>query len=146
MSEHSVNQPHWVVGVDVGGTFTDLFVLDEKTGQARIVKVKKVLPELSSESETVNQSDSASSLSSHSATLGVRQLDRQGVESDSDICSELDRRPDPRKKPESGQGNNATATNRHPHLTVADKTAEEDPDSVAVALNLDTARGIGFVH
>ena len=39
MSEQSVNQPHWVVGVDVGGTFTDLFVLDEKTGQARIVKV-----------------------------------------------------------------------------------------------------------
>ena len=39
MSEESVGQPHWVVGVDVGGTFTDLFVLDEKTGQARIVKV-----------------------------------------------------------------------------------------------------------
>ena len=39
MSEAAVNQPHWVVGVDVGGTFTDLFVLDEKTGQARIVKV-----------------------------------------------------------------------------------------------------------
>lgn len=39
MSEQSLNQPHWVVGVDVGGTFTDLFVLDEKTGQARIVKV-----------------------------------------------------------------------------------------------------------
>ena len=28
-----------VVGVDVGGTFTDLFVLDERSGQARIVKV-----------------------------------------------------------------------------------------------------------
>lgn len=28
-----------VVGVDVGGTFTDLFVLDEATGQASIVKV-----------------------------------------------------------------------------------------------------------
>jgi N-methylhydantoinase A len=28
-----------VVGVDVGGTFTDLFVLDEATGSARIVKV-----------------------------------------------------------------------------------------------------------
>ena len=39
MSEQAVNPPHWVVGVDVGGTFTDLFVLDEKTGQARIVKV-----------------------------------------------------------------------------------------------------------
>ena len=117
---------------------------EPRNHQARIVKVKKVLPELSSESETVNQSDSASSLSSHSATLGVRQLDRQGVESDSDICSELDRRPDPRKKPESGQGNNATATNRHPHNTVADKTAEEDPDSVAVALNLDTVTAVPF--
>ena len=28
-----------IVGVDVGGTFTDLFVLDERTGQASIVKV-----------------------------------------------------------------------------------------------------------
>ena len=31
--------PHLVVGVDVGGTFTDLFVLDERDGSARIVKV-----------------------------------------------------------------------------------------------------------
>ena len=31
--------PARVVGVDVGGTFTDLFVLDEASGQARIVKV-----------------------------------------------------------------------------------------------------------
>jgi len=30
---------HLIVGVDVGGTFTDLFVLDEAQGQARIVKV-----------------------------------------------------------------------------------------------------------
>ena len=30
---------HLVVGVDVGGTFTDLFVLDERDGSARIVKV-----------------------------------------------------------------------------------------------------------
>jgi N-methylhydantoinase A len=29
----------WVVGVDVGGTFTDLFVLDENAGRAQIVKV-----------------------------------------------------------------------------------------------------------
>ncbi len=28
-----------VVGVDVGGTFTDLFVLDEAAGTAEIVKV-----------------------------------------------------------------------------------------------------------
>ena len=28
-----------VIGVDVGGTFTDLFVLDEATGAVRIVKV-----------------------------------------------------------------------------------------------------------
>ena len=31
--------PSLVVGVDVGGTFTDLFVLDERSGDARIVKV-----------------------------------------------------------------------------------------------------------
>ncbi|MBV9812083.1 MAG: hydantoinase/oxoprolinase family protein, partial [Acetobacteraceae bacterium] len=31
--------PHLVVGVDVGGTFTDLFAYDEATGCARIVKL-----------------------------------------------------------------------------------------------------------
>ena len=34
-----MSQKRWVVGVDVGGTFTDLFVFDEQTGTARIVKV-----------------------------------------------------------------------------------------------------------
>ena len=33
------DQASYVVGVDVGGTFTDLFVLDERDGSARIVKV-----------------------------------------------------------------------------------------------------------
>jgi len=37
-TQHAVT-PHLVVGVDVGGTFTDLFVLDERDGSARIVKV-----------------------------------------------------------------------------------------------------------
>ena len=36
---NSPHQKHLIVGVDVGGTFTDLFVLDEATGQASIVKV-----------------------------------------------------------------------------------------------------------
>lgn len=35
----SADTPRTVVGVDVGGTFTDLFVLDEAQGSARIVKV-----------------------------------------------------------------------------------------------------------
>jgi N-methylhydantoinase A len=35
----SQGRPGLVVGVDVGGTFTDLFVLDEAAGTARIVKV-----------------------------------------------------------------------------------------------------------
>ncbi|OZI54731.1 hydantoinase/oxoprolinase family protein [Bordetella genomosp. 4] len=35
----SAAQQSLVVGVDVGGTFTDLFVLDEKAGSARVVKV-----------------------------------------------------------------------------------------------------------
>ena len=29
----------WIVGVDVGGTFTDLFVLNELTQEAQIIKV-----------------------------------------------------------------------------------------------------------
>ena len=39
MSEQNTIKPHLVVGVDVGGTFTDLFVLDEHDGSARIIKV-----------------------------------------------------------------------------------------------------------
>ena len=39
MSTQHPSAPHLVVGVDVGGTFTDLFVLDERDGSARIVKV-----------------------------------------------------------------------------------------------------------
>ena len=39
MSTQHAATPHLVVGVDVGGTFTDLFVLDERDGSARIVKV-----------------------------------------------------------------------------------------------------------
>jgi len=35
----TAHKPHLVVGVDVGGTFTDLFVLDERQGTARIIKV-----------------------------------------------------------------------------------------------------------
>lgn len=35
----AAQQQSLVVGVDVGGTFTDLFVLDEKAGSARVVKV-----------------------------------------------------------------------------------------------------------
>jgi N-methylhydantoinase A len=39
MSAATTTSPPLVVGVDVGGTFTDLFVLDEAAGVARIVKV-----------------------------------------------------------------------------------------------------------
>ena len=38
-ASHPVASSTLVVGVDVGGTFTDLFVLDEATGKASIVKV-----------------------------------------------------------------------------------------------------------
>lgn len=33
------NDKNWIVGVDVGGTFTDLFVLNEHTQEAQIIKV-----------------------------------------------------------------------------------------------------------
>lgn len=37
-----------MIGVDVGGTFTDVFVLDEATGQARVAKVPTTRPDQSS--------------------------------------------------------------------------------------------------
>ena len=36
-----------MVGVDVGGTFTDVFVLDEETGEARVAKVPTTRPDQS---------------------------------------------------------------------------------------------------
>ena len=33
------NQPSYVIGVDVGGTFTDILALDEATGDVRVAKV-----------------------------------------------------------------------------------------------------------
>jgi len=39
MSANQQQTAHLVVGVDVGGTFTDLFVLDERDGTAQIIKV-----------------------------------------------------------------------------------------------------------
>ena len=36
-----------MVGVDVGGTFTDVFILDEATGQARVAKVPTTRPDQS---------------------------------------------------------------------------------------------------
>ncbi|WP_372424319.1 hydantoinase/oxoprolinase family protein [Salinarimonas chemoclinalis] len=36
-----------IVGVDVGGTFTDVFVLDEETGEARVAKVPTTRPDQS---------------------------------------------------------------------------------------------------
>jgi N-methylhydantoinase A len=36
-----------MIGVDVGGTFTDVFVLDEATGKARVAKVPTTRPDQS---------------------------------------------------------------------------------------------------
>ena len=36
-----------VVGVDVGGTFTDVFVLDEASGELRVAKVPSTTSEAS---------------------------------------------------------------------------------------------------
>jgi N-methylhydantoinase A/oxoprolinase/acetone carboxylase beta subunit len=59
MSTQHAATPHLVVGVDVGGTFTDLFVLDERDGSARILArrpslhpVLSLLPPLGREAPT----------------------------------------------------------------------------------------------
>ena len=36
-----------MIGVDVGGTFTDIFVLDEATGSAQVAKVPTSRPDQS---------------------------------------------------------------------------------------------------
>jgi N-methylhydantoinase A len=70
-----------VVGVDVGGTFTDLFVLDERDGSARIVKVPSTRGEEArgfmngvvrvSEGNTTNAASGATSSHGVASTLAT---------------------------------------------------------------------------
>ncbi|MBU2357652.1 MAG: hypothetical protein KKB02_01760, partial [Alphaproteobacteria bacterium] len=39
-----MTQANRMIGVDVGGTFTDIFVLDEATGTAQVAKVPTTRP------------------------------------------------------------------------------------------------------
>ncbi|MDI1239668.1 MAG: hydantoinase/oxoprolinase family protein [Polaromonas sp.] len=67
-----------VVGVDVGGTFTDLFVLDEASGSARIVKVPSTRGEEARGfmNGVARVADSAASIATivHGTTVGTNAL------------------------------------------------------------------------
>lgn len=69
---------HLVVGVDVGGTFTDLFVLDEAQGNARIVKVPSTRGEEARGfmNGVLRVADSASAIATivHGTTVGTNAL------------------------------------------------------------------------
>ena len=75
-----MSQKRWVVGVDVGGTFTDLFVLDEQTGTARIVKVPSTRGEeargFMNGIQKISEDGSASGVASivHGTTVGTNAL------------------------------------------------------------------------
>ena len=75
-----MSQKRWVVGVDVGGTFTDLFVLDEQSGTARIVKVPSTRGEESrgfmNGIQKISENGSASGVASivHGTTVGTNAL------------------------------------------------------------------------
>jgi len=68
----------YIVGVDVGGTFTDLFVLDESNGSARIVKVPSTRGEEARGFMNGVQrvADSASAIATivHGTTVGTNAL------------------------------------------------------------------------
>jgi N-methylhydantoinase A len=67
-----------VIGVDVGGTFTDLFVLDEASGSARIVKVPSTRGEEARGfmNGVARVTDSAASIATivHGTTVGTNAL------------------------------------------------------------------------
>jgi len=75
-----MSQKRWVVGVDVGGTFTDLFVLDEQSGTARIVKVPSTRSEeargFMNGIQKISEDGSASGVASivHGTTVGTNAL------------------------------------------------------------------------
>jgi len=70
--------PRLVVGVDVGGTFTDLFVLDEEAGTARIVKVPSTRGEEARGfmNGVARVADSAAAIATivHGTTVGTNAL------------------------------------------------------------------------
>ena len=78
MSTQQSANPHLVVGVDVGGTFTDLFVLDERDGSARIVKVPSTRGEEARGfmHGVTRVTDTASALATivHGTTVGTNAL------------------------------------------------------------------------
>jgi N-methylhydantoinase A len=75
-----MSQKRWVVGVDVGGTFTDLFVLDEQSGTARIVKVPSTRGEeargFMNGIQKISEDGSATGVASivHGTTVGTNAL------------------------------------------------------------------------
>ena len=44
---HSEENARYVIGVDVGGTFTDLFILDQETGEVVTGKVPSTIDDQS---------------------------------------------------------------------------------------------------
>lgn len=73
-----------IVGVDVGGTFTDVFILDETTGKARVAKVPTTRPDQSGGFlEGIGQAGnelSAISTVVHGTTAGTNALlERKGA-------------------------------------------------------------------
>ena len=78
MSSPGTPRNSLVVGVDVGGTFTDLFVLDEANGTARIVKVPSTRGEEARGfmNGVARVADSAAAIATivHGTTVGTNAL------------------------------------------------------------------------
>ena len=78
------DQSKYVVGVDVGGTFTDVFFLDEKSGQCSVAKVPSTRPDQSTGfiEGIRSRIDDFSELSTvvHGTTVGTNALlERKGA-------------------------------------------------------------------
>ncbi|WP_417252253.1 hydantoinase/oxoprolinase family protein [Castellaniella sp.] len=119
-----------VVGVDVGGTFTDLFVLDEKGGSARVVKVPSTRGEEARGFMTgvARVADGASDISTivHGTTVGTnalleRKVARTGIITSAGFRDVLEMRRRDRPQTWGLRGNYAPVVPRDLRLEVDER-------------------------
>ena len=136
-----------VVGVDVGGTFTDLFVLDEAEGTARIVKVPSTRGEEARGFMNGVQrvADSAAAIATivHGTTVGTnalleRKVARTGIITTRGFRDVLEMRRRDRPQTWGLRGSFEPIVPRHLRLEVDERVLADG--SIHTAVDLDQVR------